>query len=100
MHDCLKRGESPYASHGLYPQPGVLSDEDGEERHWGIAAGFAWRDASEKTVVYTDLGVSKGMEYGIEDAEKKGRPVEYRTLGAGWEERALASEAKRPGPGW
>ena len=81
MHDCFKRGEAPFASHGLYTQPGVLRDEVAEEREMGIVGGFAWRDAAEVTVVYTDLGMSKGMEYGIADAVKKGRPIEYRTLG-------------------
>jgi hypothetical protein len=84
MHDCFKRGEAPFASHGLYTQPGVLRDEVPEERELGIQGGFAWRDAAEMTVVYTDLGMSKGMQYGIADAEKKGRPIEYRTLAADW----------------
>ncbi len=29
MRDCLKRGEAPFASHGLYTQPGVLDDDVG-----------------------------------------------------------------------
>lgn len=84
MADCLRRGEAPFASHGLYTQPGVLRDEIPEERAAGIHAGFAWRDAAEKTVVYMDLGVSGGMRYGIDDAEKKGRAIEYRRLGGEW----------------
>jgi hypothetical protein len=83
MRACLKQGEAPYASHALYTQPGVLDDDRPVERELGIAAGFTWRDAAEATVVYTDLGITKGMQYGIDDAERKGRPVEYRTL-AGW----------------
>ena len=85
MHDCFKRDEAPFASHGLYTQPGVLRDEVPEEREMGIVGGFAWRDAAEVTVVYTDLGMSSGMKYGIADAEKKGRPIEYRKLGDGWD---------------
>ena len=100
MHDCLQRGESPYASHGLYPQPGVLSDEDPVERDWGIQAGFAWRDSAEKTVVYGDLGTSTGMKYGVADAEKKKRPIEHRFLGANWEEDYEELLKTRPGPGW
>ena len=80
MRDCLDRGEAPYASHLLYTQEGVLDDAIPVEREWGIQAGFAWRQVSAKTVVYTDLGMSKGMKYGILDAEKRGIPVEYRTL--------------------
>lgn len=83
MRDCLLRGESPFASHGLYTQPGVLDDSIPKERELGIAAGFAWRDVADLTVVYTDLGVSPGMVYGVADAKAKGRSVEYRTLPAG-----------------
>ena len=100
MHDCLCRGESPYASHALYTQPGVLCDEDELERKLGIEAGFAWRHVAEKTVVYSDLGVSKGMEYGIEDAHTHGRPIEYRTLGPNWETLAVETTKLRPGLGW
>lgn len=80
MHDCLMRGEAPYASHLLYTQPGVLRDTNEVERAIGINAGFAWRQVAELTVVYTDLGISKGMQYGIDDAAKRGCPVEYRSL--------------------
>jgi hypothetical protein len=80
MRDCLLRGEAPYASHGLYTQPGVLDDLIPEEREHGIQAGFAWRQVAEATVVYTDRGVSGGMKHGIEDAIKRGVPVEYRSL--------------------
>ncbi len=83
MRDCALRGESPYASHALLTQEGVLDDNDPAERLLGIELGFAWRDAADVTVVYTDLGMSGGMKYGIADAEKKGRPIEYRTL-EGW----------------
>lgn len=84
MRDCLLRGEAPFASHGLYTQPGVLDDAVPEEREHGIQAGFAWRDAAELTVVYVDRGYSSGMRYGIEDAAKKGRPIEVRILGGEW----------------
>lgn len=101
MHDCVvNHNESPYASHGLLPQPSVLCDEDEAERTLGIHAGFAWREVAEATVVYTDLGTSRGMEYGIKDAEKKGRPIEYRSLGPNWEENYLIALIKRPGLGW
>ncbi len=83
MADCLKRDEAPYASHALYTQPGVLDDDKPVERELGIVAGFCWRDVADLTVVYTDLGVSRGMQYGVDDAIRKGRMVEYRTL-KGW----------------
>lgn len=80
MRDCLLRGEAPFASHGLYTQPGVLCDEVPIEREHGIQAGFAWREAAAATVVYIDLGISRGMKYGIEHAQKLGHDVEMRSL--------------------
>jgi hypothetical protein len=80
MRDCLFRGEAPFASHLLYTQPGVLNDLIPEERSLGIDAGLDWGCKADKTVVYTDLGISRGMKYGIASAEEAGRPVEYRTL--------------------
>lgn len=80
MKDCLNRGEAPYASHLLLTQDGILDDTVPEERELGITAGLVWGSAAEVTVVYTDLGYSKGMEYGIANAKKAGRQVEYRTI--------------------
>lgn len=81
--DCLGRGEAPYASHLLYTQPGVLDDDDPVDRALGIAAGFAWRAVADRTVVYVDLGISRGMQAGVDDAIRRGCPVEMRTL-EGW----------------
>jgi hypothetical protein len=81
MRDCLLRGEAPFASHALYTQPGVLRDEVEEERRHGIEAGFAWREAAFKTVVYTDYGISAGMQLGIEHAKRIGHLIEYRQIG-------------------
>jgi len=78
--DSLLRGEAPMASHLLYTQPGILDDNDPEQRSLGIDAGLAWRRVADASVVYTDLGISRGMQYGIEAALKAGRPVEYRRL--------------------
>ncbi len=80
MRDCFDRGESPFASHGLYTQDGVLDDTIPEERTKGIEAGFAWRRVSDAIVVYNDKGMSRGMYAGVDDAIKHGRPIEYRTL--------------------
>ena len=82
VRDSLSRGEAPIASHLLYTQPGILRDEIPDERQWGIDAGLAWRHVSEATVVYTDMGISSGMEYGIARAKEAGKPVEFRTLTA------------------
>lgn len=81
MRDCFLKGESPYASHVIYAQTHVLDDFIAHERALGIHAGLQWGNCAEKTIVYTDLGISAGMKIGIEHAEKIKRPVEYRTLG-------------------
>lgn len=80
VRDALSRGDAPIASHLLYTQPGILRDEVPAERQWGIDAGLAWKEVAHGTVVYTDKGITKGMEYGIEAAITHGIPVEYREL--------------------
>jgi len=80
IRDALSRGDAPIASHLLYTQPGILDDDQPIERQWGIDAGLVWGRVADATVVYTDLGISRGMKYGIEAAERDGRPIEYRTL--------------------
>jgi hypothetical protein len=80
MRDCLKRGEAPFASHLLYTQDDILNDLDPTERTLGIEAGLAWGVKAEATVVYIDLGISSGMQKGIERAMQEGRPVEKRRL--------------------
>ena len=80
MADSLRRGEAPIASHLLYTQPGILDDTIPAERLLGIHAGFAWNKHAELTAVYTDRGISAGMQYGIDAADADSRPVEYRTL--------------------
>jgi len=80
VRDSLNKGEAPIASHLLYTQPGILDDDVPEERQWGIDAGLAWRKDSEATIVYIDLGITRGMEYGIADAKENNRPIEYRSI--------------------
>lgn len=82
--DSLRRGEAPFASHGLYTRPGVLRDSEPGERELGIQAGFAFRNVAARTIVYTDLGISDGMRRGIEDANEQCCPIEYRKLGGEW----------------
>lgn len=81
MRDSISRGEAPFASHLLYDQPGILDDELPDERELGIEAGLAWGEVADMTAVYTDRGISPGMERGIARAIAQGRKVEYRTLG-------------------
>lgn len=103
LRDCIERGEAPYASHGLYTKPGVLDDNDPAQREHGIRAGFAWREMADATVVYTDLGISRGMEYGIEAAKRlvpvtrfaaaTEHPIEQRSLGEDWEAKSVPDPA-------
>lgn len=82
MLDSLDRGEAPYASHALYTQ--FLDDDIPGERRLGMEAGFAWGARADEIVVYTDLGISRGMREGIARALASGKHVEYRSLGAEW----------------
>lgn len=95
VRDSLMRGEVPYASHIFYTQTGILDDNVPAEREIGILAG---KQITEKlcaiTVVYTDLGISKGMVFGINLAAKMGREIVYRNLGEGWEAEFSVREAK------
>lgn len=80
IRDCLLREESPVASHLLYTQEGILDDLDPVERAQGINAGHAWMHGAHAVVVYTDRGISSGMDAGIKAASFHGIPVEYRKL--------------------
>ena len=83
VRDSLMRGEAPIASHLLYTQPGILNDDVHEERDHGIGAGLAWLRVADLSAVYTDLGISEGMKFGIAAAEDAGVPVQFRTIEAG-----------------
>ncbi len=78
MRNSLGKGEAPFASHLLYTQ--MLDDTVPQERHHGIMAGLRIGEGAEITVVYDDLGVSRGMQMGIDHANELQRPVEYRQL--------------------
>lgn len=80
VRDCALRNESALASHLLWTQDGILNDNIPQERGLGIALGLAWGDAADATVVYTDLGITKGMMIGIKSADLAGRKVEFRSL--------------------
>ena len=87
MADSFKRGESPYASHLLYTQESILDDSKPEERKLGIEAGNIWREVADLTVLYIDLGISRGMSEGESDAHRLCMPVVYRRLGGEWSSR-------------
>ncbi len=81
IRDCLKYNEAAYASHLIYTQEGILDDNVPSERALGIQAGLLWGAKAQKTIVYTDLGISSGMQKGIDRAISEGRTIEHRSLG-------------------
>lgn len=80
VHDCLRRGEAPYASHLFFTQPGMLDDTVPEQRSLGIEAGLAWGRAANVVAVYVDRGISAGMKQGIRAAAWRGAHIEVRAL--------------------
>lgn len=80
LRDSVMRGEAPIASHLLYTQPGVLDDDNPDERAAGIECGLEWGHEADATVVYCDMGVSIGMMHGIRRARWEGRAVEMRRI--------------------
>lgn len=80
LRDCLDRGESPFASHLLYTQKGVLDDTLPEERRRGIDAAIGWLEVADYVVVYCDLGVTSGMLWGVARAAHRHKPIHLRWI--------------------
>jgi hypothetical protein len=84
MAHSLSLGEAPIASHLLYTQPGILDDEDPEQRKLGIACGLAWAQHAEVAAFYLDHGWSSGMraawQHYLETSEESLIVVEQRYL--------------------
>lgn len=79
VEDSLRRGEAPFASHLLYPQ--VLNDTIPGEREGGMRAGLAWSRGVDR-VVYTDYGVTEGMEASMEASRSElGVNIYIRSIG-------------------
>jgi hypothetical protein len=77
--DCLRRREAPFASHAIYSQ--VLDDATPAERETGLHAGWAWMGGAHRVIVYSDYGISGGMDGGIRRADEEGLDIEYREIG-------------------
>lgn len=78
--DSIKRGEVPFASHLIYPQPGILNDADPNERAQGISLGYEWWPFCEKIVFYIDRGMSNGMASALQRAISMKLQFEFRRL--------------------
>ena len=77
--DSLQRGESAIASHKIWP--GILDDNNPEQRELGIEAGLAWVPVADLVAVYTDHGISSGMENAMSRARFHKIPIELREIG-------------------
>ena len=80
IRDCLDRGESPFASHLLYTQKGILDDSVPDERRRGIEAANGWLEVADYVAVYMDLGVTRGMLIGVAKAARLAKPIHLRWL--------------------
>jgi hypothetical protein len=85
---CLANNVAPYASHGLYTQPGVLNDQVPAERKNGMRAGFAIGSKLEERWFFIDLGMTDGMIRGEEAAKKIGQPTRRIRL-PDWEKNCV-----------
>ncbi len=98
VRDSVLRGEAPFASHLFYTQTGILDDKIEEERMKGINAGLSWGTQANLTAVYTDYGISKGMDYGINAAKEADREVDFRTIGNQKQVEAMIEEIAQKKP--
>lgn len=64
LHDSLRRGEAPFASHGFYTM--LLDDKIPEQRAKGLTCADAWLARCEQVAFYVDRGFSPGMVYRLE----------------------------------
>lgn len=84
--DCIvNHNEAPFLSHIIYTQRGILNDNNPPERNLGIEVGLYFGQFMKASVVYTNLGISGGMQRGMERAEKEGREIVVRKLDDDWE---------------
>lgn len=84
MSDSIARGEAPIASHLIYTQPGILDDNDPEERKLGIQCGFEWAKQADIIAFYLDRGWSTGMraawQYYLDTSEETRIVLEQRYI--------------------
>ena len=79
--DCLKRGESPYASHRMLTT--ALDDGNPTQRAQGIQAGMAFAHRMDARIFYVDRQWSSGMKAALDYYRAHGLSTEVRTLHTG-----------------
>ena len=92
IRDCLARGESPFASHLLYTQKGILDDKVPAERKRGMEAAAGWVEGADYIAVYMDLGITPGMVVGIVRATKLGKVIRLRWIRNDRREQIIESD--------
>lgn len=81
VRDSLARSEIPWASHAMLALTRALWEEDEDQRAEGIQVGKKFiKDYADKVVVYSDFGISKGMQEAIIWARMHGKKVEIRKI--------------------
>lgn len=78
MADCIRKGDSPFASHHLIP--GILDDDTPYERALGIRCGLVWGECADYVAIYSDFGISPGMKQSLMWYKSIQKPIEWRTL--------------------
>lgn len=78
IQSVINQGDSPFASHLLYPQ--CLNDKDPAERRLGMKCGFEWMYVAHQSVLFVDRGISDGMKQGEKEAERWFVPLAYKRL--------------------
>lgn len=106
--DCIRRNETPFASHLFYPQ--FLDEDDEGERACGINCGLEWGRAAHRAahtfgesiplftflvVFYVDYGWSKGMEQALEFYTELGAECHIRRLHASPPENGSSQKQPR-----
>ncbi|SRR6266576_721146 len=79
LQDSLQRGEAPFASHLLYTQ--VLIDGIAEYRALALKCDHAFLAECDLVAVYSDFGVTEGMETAIEKASELNIQIDFRHIG-------------------
>lgn len=92
---CLDQGVAPFASHLLYPQ--VYDDSSEHHREIGLQAANRIGRQCDEVWVFTDHGISSGMQRAIDEATEANQPVHYRRLPTAYLPRALDGKIPEAG---
>jgi hypothetical protein len=80
IRDSLARNEIPWASHAMLAWTDALYETDEEQRLEGINVNKRMILRVDLVAVYSDHGISKGMQQAITWARMNGKRVESRRI--------------------